>query len=147
MARMNKKKRSAKPRGRPAKKAIKKAAKKVAKKKAPAKQLRIAPPPKPDARRRPAKSLIRRPVEGAMRAMPRMPPRFGAGKYDADLERNPANYQSLTLLTFLERAASVFPSRTAIIHGKQRFSYADYYERSRRLASALVKKGLRKGDT
>jgi len=79
--------------------------------------------------------------------MARLVPRLRADKYDADLERNPANFQSLTPLTFLERAASVFPSRTAIIHGTQRFSYADYYARSRRLASALTKKGLKKGDT
>ena len=79
--------------------------------------------------------------------MPRLVPRFGGDKYDTDLERNPANFQSLTPLTFLERAASVFPTRTAIIHGRQRFSYADYYARSRRLASALAKKGLKKGDT
>ena len=75
-------------------------------------------------------------------------PRIAAkGKYDADLDRNPANFQPLTPLTFLERAASVFPYRTAIIHGRQRFSYAQYYARSRQLASALVKAGVRKGDT
>ncbi|MBV9043680.1 MAG: acyl-CoA synthetase [Alphaproteobacteria bacterium] len=70
-----------------------------------------------------------------------------AGKYDTDLDRNPANYQPLTPLTYLERAASVFPDRIAIIHGKQRFTYADYYARARRLASALHKAGIKKGDT
>ncbi|MBV9903157.1 MAG: AMP-binding protein, partial [Alphaproteobacteria bacterium] len=70
-----------------------------------------------------------------------------AGKYDTDLDRNPANYQPLTPLTYLERAASVFPDRIAIIHGKQRFTYADYYARARRLASALHKAGIKKGET
>ena len=37
--------------------------------------------------------------------------------YNEDLPRNPANFQPLTPLTFLERAASVFPQHTAIIHG------------------------------
>ena len=37
--------------------------------------------------------------------------------YNEDLERNPANFQPLTPLTFLERAASVFPKHMAIIHG------------------------------
>ncbi|HXC56911.1 MAG TPA: acyl-CoA synthetase [Rhizomicrobium sp.] len=126
-----------------------KVAKKTAKKTAAAKQgpAPVRLPAKPDRGRRP-KSLVRRAVEGALRAMPRLSPRFGGGgKYDADLERNPANFQALTPLTFLERAASVFPSRTAIIHGKQRLSYAEYYARSRRLASALSKAGIRKGDT
>ncbi len=67
--------------------------------------------------------------------------------YDTDLDRNPANHQPLTPLGFLERAASVFPDRTAIVHGALRRSYADFYARSRRLASALAKRGLRRGDT
>ncbi len=57
--------------------------------------------------------------------------------YNTDLDRNQANYQPLTPLTFLERAANVFPNHTAIIHGKLRCSYADFYRRSRQLASAL----------
>jgi len=127
------------------KKSAKKKAAKPAKKKLATKPARIAAAP--DARRRHAKAILRRGGESLPRPMPRFVPRLLADKYDADLERNPANFQPLTPLTFLERAASVFPSRTAIIHGKQRFSYADYYERSRRLASALSKKGLKKGDT
>jgi len=51
--------------------------------------------------------------------------------YDLDLDRNPANFQPLTPLSFLERAASVFPDRTAIIHGSLRRSYADFYARTR----------------
>ena len=39
--------------------------------------------------------------------------------YDTDLDRNPANYQPLTPLTFLERAASVFPDHRAVIHGQR----------------------------
>jgi len=67
--------------------------------------------------------------------------------YDRDLDRNPANHQPLTPLGFLERAAEVFPGRTAIIHGALRRSYADFYARSRRLASALAKLGVGRGDT
>ncbi len=67
--------------------------------------------------------------------------------YDIDLDRNPANFQPLTPLGFLERAASVFPEHTAIIHGPLRRSYAEFYARARRLASALAKHGIKRGDS
>ncbi|MTI09801.1 acyl-CoA synthetase [Curvivirga aplysinae] len=67
--------------------------------------------------------------------------------YNIGLDRNQANYQPLTPLTFLERAANVFPDHVAIIHGKMRFTYADFYTRSRQLASALTKHGIKRGDT
>jgi fatty-acyl-CoA synthase len=67
--------------------------------------------------------------------------------YDTDLDRNPANYQPLTPLGFLERAAAVFPAHTAIIHGPLRRTYAEFYARTRRLASALSKRGIKRGDT
>jgi fatty-acyl-CoA synthase len=67
--------------------------------------------------------------------------------YNQNLDKNPANYQPLTPLTFLERAASTFPDHTAIIHGKLRRSYGEFYQRSRKLASALASSGIGKGDT
>jgi fatty-acyl-CoA synthase len=67
--------------------------------------------------------------------------------YNTELPRNPANYQPLTPLTFLERAASVFPDHTAIIHGDLRRSYAEFYARSRQLASALTQHNIGRGDT
>ena len=67
--------------------------------------------------------------------------------YDTDLDRNPANCQPLTPLTLLERAAAVFPAHTAIIHGPLRRTYAEFYARSRRLASALARRGIKRGDT
>ncbi len=67
--------------------------------------------------------------------------------YETDLDRNPANYQPLTPLTYLERAAKVYPDRTAIIHGGSRTSYAEFWRRSLRLASALATRGIGKGDT
>ncbi|SEP32996.1 fatty-acyl-CoA synthase [Methylobacterium sp. ap11] len=71
----------------------------------------------------------------------------GATIYDHGLDRNPANHQPLTPLTFLERAAAVFPDRTAVIHGALRRSYRDLYARCRRLASALSAHGIGRGDT
>jgi len=68
------------------------------------------------------------------------------GAYD-ELPRNDANYQALSPVSFLGRAAEVFPEHTAIVHGEQRTSYAEFYARSRRLASALAAKGLGRGDT
>ncbi|MGE5534748.1 MAG: AMP-binding protein, partial [Acidobacteriota bacterium] len=67
--------------------------------------------------------------------------------YDIDLDRNPANFQPLTPLTFLARAADVFPDQVAIIHGPLRRTYAEFYARSRQLASALAKRGIKRGDT
>jgi fatty-acyl-CoA synthase len=72
---------------------------------------------------------------------------MASSPYDRDLDRNPANFQPLTPLTFLERAAAVFPQRVAIMHGALRRNYAEFYARSRRLASALAKRGVKKGDT
>ena len=67
--------------------------------------------------------------------------------YDKDLDRNAANFQPLTPLGFLERSASVFPDRLAIVHGATRRDYKTFYARARQLASALAAKGIGKGDT
>jgi fatty-acyl-CoA synthase len=67
--------------------------------------------------------------------------------YAAGLERNPANYQPLTPLSFLARAAHVYPEATAIVHGKRRTSYAEFYARSVELASALITHGIKKNNT
>lgn len=67
--------------------------------------------------------------------------------YNTGLDRNPANFQPLSPLTFLERAASVFPEHTAIVHGALRRNYAEFYSRSRQLASALSQSGIGRGDT
>ena len=67
--------------------------------------------------------------------------------YNIDLDRNPANHLPLTPLTFLDRAASVFPNHIAIVHGALRRNYAEFYMRSRQLASALAQNGIGRGDT
>ena len=67
--------------------------------------------------------------------------------YAIGLAKNDANYQPLTPLSFLERSAKVYPAHTAIIHGNQRTTYAEFYARSRQLASALASRGIGKGDT
>jgi len=70
-----------------------------------------------------------------------------ASPYDTDLNRNPANFQPLTPLSFLARAAAVYPDHPAVIHGARSFSYRDLYARTRRLASALARRGIKRGDT
>jgi fatty-acyl-CoA synthase len=67
--------------------------------------------------------------------------------YDAHLDRNAANFQALTPLSFLERTAAVHPDRTAIVHGNLRRSYREFYSRARRLASALAQRFVGPGDT
>jgi len=70
-----------------------------------------------------------------------------AAAYDRDLDKTPANFQPLTPLNFLERAAQVFPDGVAIVHGPLRRTYRAFHERSRRLASALSRLGIGRGDT
>src|SRR5438270_11817782 len=67
--------------------------------------------------------------------------------FDHNLEKNPANYSSLTPLSFLERAAYVYPQRVSVIHGAQRYTWGETYARCRRLASALAKRGIGIGET
>jgi len=67
--------------------------------------------------------------------------------YEAGLGKNQANYTPLSPLTFLERAASVFPDYISVIHGDVRFTWAQTYERCRRLASALSRRGIGKNHT
>ena len=70
-----------------------------------------------------------------------------ANPYEQGLGRNPANYQPLTPLTLLERAAAVYPDQLAVIHGNARYSYRQLYDRSRCLASALARRFIGPGDT
>ena len=72
---------------------------------------------------------------------------MAASIYDIDLDKTAANYQPLTPLTFLARSAAVYPERTAIVHGNSRTTYAQFYARCRKLASAVVKAGIGKGQT
>ena len=67
--------------------------------------------------------------------------------YATGLDRNPANYQPLTPIGLLERAAKIYPDHIAIIHGTLHTTYRDFYARARRLASALAQKGVGPGDT
>jgi fatty-acyl-CoA synthase len=67
--------------------------------------------------------------------------------YEIDLDKNPANHQPLTPLTYLERAAKVFPDHEAIVHGARKITYAEFWRRALRLAAALSAHGIGKGDT
>ena len=67
--------------------------------------------------------------------------------YEQDLDKNPANYAPLTPLSFIERTAYVYPDRVAVIHGRRRYRWSETYARCRRLASALARRGIGKGDT
>ncbi|MCA1910068.1 MAG: acyl-CoA synthetase [Magnetospirillum sp.] len=67
--------------------------------------------------------------------------------YDQDLDKNAANFVALTPLTFLERTASIWPDRLAVIHGPVRRTWGETMVRVRRLAAGLAKRGIGKGDT
>lgn len=72
---------------------------------------------------------------------------MSSNPFEQNLDKTPANYQPLTPISFLERTALVSPRHTAIIHGRARISYGEFYARARRLASALVQRGIGPGDT
>jgi fatty-acyl-CoA synthase len=67
--------------------------------------------------------------------------------YEQNLDRTAANYVPLSPVSFLVRAARVYGPRVAVIHGERRYTYAQFLERARRLASALADAGVGKGDT
>ena len=67
--------------------------------------------------------------------------------YAQHLDKCAANFQPLSPLPFLERAAAVHPERIALIHGGRRQTYAEFYRRTRRLAGALSQRGIGVGDT
>jgi len=66
--------------------------------------------------------------------------------FEMGLEKGAANHVPLTPVTFLRRAAAVYPDKTAVVHGDRRYSYREFHERACRLASALSKRGLGEGD-
>ena len=65
--------------------------------------------------------------------------------YD-ELPKNKANYAPLTPLTFIERAAYVYPNKLSVVNGTERWTWKQTYERCRRLASALARRGVGKND-
>jgi fatty-acyl-CoA synthase len=84
-----------------------------------------------------------------------LPPRAALGgfsfmsvnPYVQHLDKCAANFQALSPLPFLERAAAIHPQRIAVIHGSRQDAYAELYRRTRRLASGLSRRGIGPGDT
>ncbi|MGH1462195.1 MAG: acyl-CoA synthetase [Neptuniibacter sp.] len=66
--------------------------------------------------------------------------------FEANLEQNQANYSALSPMTFLHRAATVYPNRTATVHGETRRNWSETYQRCLKLASALQNQGVNPGD-
>ena len=66
--------------------------------------------------------------------------------FDTNLQQQEANFEPLSPVSFLRRAAQIAPAHTAVIHGDRRYTYAQFYERSCRLASALSRRGVGQGD-
>lgn len=68
-------------------------------------------------------------------------------QYSTDLDKNAANFSALTPLTFIERAASVYPQRCALIYNDTRRSWSETYTRCRQFAHALQQHGITSDDT
>ncbi len=72
---------------------------------------------------------------------------MATNQYNQGLDKNKANYTPLSPLTFIKRAAYVYPNKTAVVYGKKRFTWKETYQRTRQLASALQKRGIGEGQT
>ena len=68
-------------------------------------------------------------------------------QYEIGLDKNPANYVSLTPLSFLERSAAVYPNHVSAVYEGRSFTWSQTYDRCRRFASYLAGKGIGAGDT
>jgi len=69
-----------------------------------------------------------------------------AQDFEIGLEPGPANFAPLTPLIYLDWSADVYPDRLSVVHGSRRYTWSSTRERCRRLASALVRRGMRRGD-
>ena len=150
------KKKPAKRKAAKAKKPVRRAAQttqnQTAQKKAAPKKAAVPKPVVRPAFRRPAKnrtSISRMPSGRMPGARPARPKAVLAAHniYERDLDKTAANYAALTPLQFMERTASVYPGRVALIHGERRQSWDETYRRCRQLASALAQIGIGVGDT
>jgi fatty-acyl-CoA synthase len=63
------------------------------------------------------------------------------------LARSAANFTPLTPLSFLARAAAVYPDKLAVVYGDTRYTYRQFHERCHQLAGALSLRGIGAGDT
>ncbi len=95
-------------------------------------------------RRAPAKPAARRRGRSLARQRPDARPHADLW---ASLKPGPASFAPLTPVSFLPRTAEIHPDRIAVVHGTRRITYADFYARARRLASALARRGIGRGDT
>jgi fatty-acyl-CoA synthase len=69
------------------------------------------------------------------------------GHYSIGLDKTPANFVPLSPLSFLERTAAVYPNLTSAVYEGGVFTWGQTYERCRRFASFLAKRGIGRGDT
>ncbi|MBL4615402.1 MAG: AMP-binding protein, partial [Magnetovibrio sp.] len=71
----------------------------------------------------------------------------GTNIYEQNLDKNSANFQSLSPLSFIERAARTYPDKESVVHGDRRYTWSQTFMRAKRLACALTKRGIKTGDT
>ena len=69
------------------------------------------------------------------------------GIYEQHLDQTRANHTALSPLSYLERAAAVYPDYPSVVYGTRRYTWGETYARCRQLASALAGHGVGRGDT
>lgn len=68
-------------------------------------------------------------------------------QYDVGLAKTAANYVPLSPVSFLKRTAAIYPDRVSTVYEERSFTWAQTYERCKRLASFLSARGIKRGDT
>src|SRR5256884_2947315 len=71
----------------------------------------------------------------------------GNSPFGDALGKERANYVPLSPVQFLARSALIWPHKSAVRHGAQAYTYRQFEARCRRLASALARRGVGRGDT
>ncbi len=67
--------------------------------------------------------------------------------YDIDLDQNEANYTVLSPVSFLRRAAQIYPHRPAVVYGERGLSWGEVWQRCVAVSAALGARGIGRGDT
>lgn len=68
-------------------------------------------------------------------------------QYNTGLDKTPANFVALTPLSFLARSAAIYPNHVSTVYEGRVFTWSQTYERCRRFASYLARRGIGHGDT
>ena len=68
-------------------------------------------------------------------------------QFSTGLDKNKANYISLSPLSFITRAKDIYPNYDSVVYGNRSYTWLQTYNRCTKFASALTKQGIGLGST